>query len=272
MSSNPEVAGEARPSLAGSRVLVVGVANARSIAAGCARAYHAAGAVVGLTYLNDKARPHVEAVADRVKADFLVPYDACVPKTAEGMFDQIGRQWGRLDHLLHSIAYCPEEDLHRPVHRCSREGFLRAMEITCYSLVDLAGRAAEVMTDGGSVTTVSYLGSRRVLPGYNVMAPVKAALEATVRTLADELGPRRIRVNALSPGPIMTRAASGLEDFDRTVAKAEAVAPLRRLARPDDVGALAAFLAGPGATAMTGGVHFIDGGLHVRGWDDGDPR
>ncbi|NNU17549.1 enoyl-ACP reductase FabI [Parvularcula sp. ZS-1/3] len=257
--------------LSGAKILVTGVANQHSIAAGCAQAYVRAGAEVGLTYLNDKARFHVKTVADAVDAAFLCPYDARVPVTADGVFEEIGRTWGHVDHVLHSIAYCPLTDLLEPLHECSQEGFLEAMEITCYSLVDLARRSAAIMPKNGSITTVSYLGGQRVLPDYNVMAPVKAALEATVRTLAYELGPRGIRVHALSPGPMDTRAASGLEDFDRTMERARQVAPLRRLASPEDVGSFAAFLAGPGASATTGNVHFVDGGLHVMGWDDGDP-
>lgn len=271
MSSNRNGTLEHHRPLQGTKILVTGVANERSIAAGCAKAYVRAGAELGLTYLNDKAKPHVEPLSNELGAAFLCPYDARVPAMADALFDEIGHVWGHVDHVLHSIAYCPLTDLLRPIQECSREGFLEAMEITCYSLIEIARRAAEVMPEAGSITTVSYLGGQRVLPGYNVMAPVKAALEATVRTLASELGPRGIRVHALSPGPMETRAASGLEDFDRTMERARSVAPLRGLASPEQVGALAAFLAGPGAAAMTGGVHFVDGGLHVIGWDDGDP-
>lgn len=272
MSSSPSGSQTPHLPLSGTKILVTGVANEHSIATGCAKAYVQAGAEVGLTYLNDKAKSHVQTVAKAVKAAFLCPYDARVPATAEGVFDEITQTWGHVDHILHSIAYCPLTDLLKSLKECSRGGFLEAMEITCYSLVDLANRATRIMPDTGSITTVSYLGGQRVLPGYNVMGPVKAALEATVRTLADELGPRAIRVHALSPGPMDTRAASGLEDFDRTIERAQQVAPLRKLASPEEVGAVAAFLASPGASAMTGGIHFVDGGLHVLGWDDGDPR
>lgn len=269
MSSNPERAVSSH-SLDGTYVLVTGVANEHSIAAGCAKAYADQGAVVGLTYLNDKAKPHVERVAEAVNASFLVPYDARLPETLDSLAEHVAGDWGHVDHVLHSIAYCPLKDLLAPTYECSREGFLEAMEITCYSLISLAQKLAPLMPKGGSLTTVSYLGGQKVLPDYNVMGAVKAALEALVRTLAYELGPRGIRVNALSPGPMDTRAASGLEDFDRTMRRAEDIAPLRALATLEQVGSLAAFLASPGAAAVTGGIHFVDAGLNVMGWDDGN--
>ncbi|MEM9988944.1 MAG: enoyl-ACP reductase FabI [Pseudomonadota bacterium] len=255
--------------LNGAKILVLGVANPESIAAGCALSFHAAGAELAITYLNDKARPHVKRVAYEVEAEIFTPYDAQDHQTADALFDEIEVKWGRLDGVLHSIAYCPLEDLQRPIAECSASGFLTAMEITCHSLMDITRRSIPLMQEGGSITTISYLGGQVVLPDYNVMGPVKAALEATVRTLAVDLGPKHIRVNALSPGPMATRAASGLSDFDHTLKAAVQRAPLGRLATPDDVGAFAAFLASPLGASVTGGVHFIDGGLHKLGWDHG---
>ena len=243
--------------------VIVGVANEHSIAAGCARSMVEQGAEVALTYLNDKARPYVEPVANALGAGALLKLDVTKPDEMENAFAQLKEKWGRLDFLLHSIAYCPKEDLHAPVVDCSLEGFTAAMDISCHSFIRLARCARPLMQDGGALLTVSYYGAEKVVDHYNIMGPVKAALEASVRYLADDLGRSRIRVNALSPGPIVTRAASGIQHFDDLLNEAAERAPERRLATIEDVGAFAAFLASDGAAAITGGVHYVDNGYNV---------
>lgn len=249
--------------LSGKVGLVVGIANSHSIAAGCAKAYKAAGAELAVTYLNDKAKPFVEPVAGELASPLFAPYDYLDPATADRLFDGIREKWGRLDFLLHSVAYCPMEDLHAPLIECSGKGFAEAMQISCHSFIDLARRAVPLMENGGALTTVTYHGADEVFPHYNVMGPVKAALESSVRTLAADLGPKGIRVNALSTGPVPTRAASGLEDFKETLEDAQSRAPIRRLVTLEEIGGFAAFLASDPAAAVTGGVHYIDGGLNI---------
>lgn len=249
--------------LAGKVGLVVGVANTHSIATGCARAFRAAGAELALTYLDDRALPFVEPVSREVEAAVLAPLDVERDGQLEAVMDRISAAWGRLDFLLHAIAYCPSEDLHGRVVDCSRAGFARAMDISVHSLIRMTRLAEPLMRGGGSILTVSYYGAEKVVEHYNVMGPVKAALEATVRSLAAELGPKGIRVNALSPGPIATRAASGLDRFEDLLATARARAPERRLVTIEEVGAVAALLAGDAAQGVTGNVTFIDGGLNV---------
>ncbi len=249
--------------LAGKVGLVVGVANGQSIATGCARAFRAAGARLALTYLNDKARPHVEHVAAEVEAEILAPLDVVRDEELDVLFARVAASWGRLDFLLHSIAYCPREDLHGRVTDCSRAGFAAAMDVSVHSLIRMVRRAEPLMRGGGSVMTVSYYGAEKVVDHYNVMGPVKAALEASVRALAVELGPEGIRVNALSPGPVVTRAASGIDHFDDLVEAAKARAPERRLVTIEEIGHVAASLAADGARGVTGTITFVDGGLHA---------
>lgn len=249
--------------LQGKRGLVVGVANDQSIAWGCARALSAAGAELALTWLNDKARPHVEPLAQQLQAAITAPLDVSVPGQLEALFARIEREWGGLDFLVHSIAYAPQQDLHGRVTDSSSAGFAQAMDISCHSFMRMAKLAEPLMTQGGSLMAMTYLGAEEVIADYGLMGPVKAALEASVRYLAAELGPAGIRVNAISPGPLATRAASGIAHFDRLLADAETRSPLRRLASIDDVGALCAFLAGDGARAMTGGTLYVDGGYNI---------
>lgn len=249
--------------LQGKRGLVIGVANDQSIAWGCARALSAAGAELALTWLNDKARPHVEPLAQQVQATIMAPLDVSVPGQLEALFAQIGQQWGGLDFLVHSIAYAPQQDLHGRVTDSSAAGFAQAMDISCHSFMRMAKLAEPLMPQGGSLMAMTYLGAEEVIADYGLMGPVKAALEASVRYLAAELGPAGIRVNAISPGPLATRAASGIAHFDRLLADAETRSPLRRLASIDDVGALCAFLAGDGARAITGGTLYVDGGYNI---------
>lgn len=255
----------ATPSLQGRKGLVVGIANEHSIAWGCAQAFAAAGAELAVTWFNDKARPYVEPLALQLKAPITLPLDVEQPGQMEAVFEAITRQWGRLDFVLHSIAFAPRSDLHGRVTDCSREGFLRAMDISCHSFARMARLAEPLMPEGGSLMTMSYVGAEEVIPSYGVMGPVKAALEASMRYLAAELGPRGIRVNAISPGPLATRAASGIPQFDALLADAVQRAPLRRLVSLQDVGALCTFLAGDGARAITGSTLYVDGGHHILG-------
>jgi enoyl-[acyl-carrier protein] reductase I len=249
--------------LQGKRGLVIGIANEASIAAGCARAFARAGASIAATYLNAKALPYVKAVTDPLKCSILLPCDVRVPGQLESVFDAIQEQWGQLDFLLHAIAFAPVEDLHGRVVDCSAAGFSMAMEVSCHSFLRMAHLAEPLMSHGGCLLTVTFYGSERVVAHYNLMGPVKAALESAVRYTAAELGPKGIRAHAISPGPIRTRAASGIDRFDELLAAASAAAPERHLVDIEDVGALAAFLVSDGAKRITGTVIPVDGGQHV---------
>ena len=244
--------------------LVVGVANEQSIATGCARVFAREGATLAMTYMNDRALPHVRPVAEAVGAAELMPLDLAEPAQIDAVLDTIARRWGRLDFLLHSVAFCPKEDLHGRVVDCSADGFAQAMDISCHSFLRLVRRAEPLMRDGGSLLTVSYYGAEKVVENYNIMGPVKAALEGVTREVATELGPQGIRANVLSPGPIATRAASGIEDFDSLMQDAREHAPERRLVTIDEVGEVAAFLASDRSSGVTGSISYIDGGRHVR--------
>jgi enoyl-[acyl-carrier protein] reductase I len=256
---------EIRPILAGRRALVVGVANEHSIAYGCAKAFREAGAELAITWLNDKARPHVEPLAQALGAEIMAPLDVSVPGELEAAFDQVRERWGGLDILVHSIAFAPKEDLQGGLLDCSAEGFARAMDVSCHSFVRMARLAAPLMTSGGTMFAMSYYGATRVVPNYNVMGPVKAALEAACRYLAYELGPSDIRVHAISPGPLKTRAASGLKDFELMLNAAAAKSPLGELVDIDDVGFACAYLATDFARRITGGTTYVDGGANIVG-------
>lgn len=251
--------------LAGKKGLVVGIANDQSIAHGCARAFRAAGAELALTYLNEKARRHVEPCAHELGADLFLPCDVREEGQLEAVFEAIRERWGRLDFVLHSIAFAPREDLHGRVVDASAAGFGLAMDVSCHSFIRMARLAEPLMEAGGTLLTVTFYGSDRVVDRYNLMGPVKAALESSVRYLAAELGPKGIRAHALSPGPIRTRAASGIDRFDALLAAAAEKAPQHHLADIDDVGALARFLVSDAARRITGTVIPIDGGAHVMG-------
>jgi enoyl-[acyl-carrier protein] reductase I len=242
--------------------LVTGVANEHSIAAGCAQAFHDAGAELVLT-CREKSRRFVEPVAKAVEPRLLLPLDVETEGSLENVFDQIRSTFARLDFLLHSIAFCPKEDLHGRVTDCSREGFGRAMDISVHSFIRMARLAEPLMAKGGCLLTVSYYGAEKVVDHYNVMGPVKSALEGTVRYLAAELGPKEIRVNALSPGPLRTRAASGIDHFDELIDEARARAPERRLVTIEDVGAMATGLVSDFARNVTGSTCYVDAGYHV---------
>ncbi|MGC8475765.1 MAG: enoyl-ACP reductase FabI [Acetobacteraceae bacterium] len=249
--------------LRGRRGLVFGVANDASIAAGCARAFAAAGAELGISYLNDKARPFVATVAETLGATLLGPCDVRQPGQLEAVFAAARERWGGIDFLLHALAFAPREDLHGRVADSSAAGFALAMDVSCHSFIRMAHLAEPLMPNGGALLTVTFYGSERVVEHYNLMGPVKAALESAVRYLAAEFGPAGIRVHALSPGPIRTRAASGIDRFDELLARAAAEAPEHHLVEPDDVGALAAFLASDAARRITGTIVPVDGGQHL---------
>lgn len=249
--------------LEGKRGLVIGIANEHSIAAGCAQAFVREGAELAVTYLNDKARPYVEPVARDLNASLFMPLDVTSDTQMDALFAAIAAKWGRLDFLLHSVAFCPQEDLHGGVVDCSREGFGAAMDISVHSFIRLARRARPLMKNGGCLLTVSYYGAEKVVDHYNVMGPVKAALEASVKYMAAELGPEGIRVNALSPGPLRTRAASGIAHFDALIDEARARAPQRRPVTLEDVGNMAAGLASDAARNVTGNISYVDAGYHV---------
>lgn len=243
--------------------MVVGIANDQSIAFGCAEAFRTAGADLAITWLNDKARPYVEPLGQGLGAEIMLPLDVERPGELENVFAEIQSRWGRLDSLVHSIAFAPKEDLQGGLLDCSAAGFARAMDVSCHSFVRMARLAAPLMTSGGTMFAMSYLGASRVVPNYNVMGPVKAALEAACRYLALELGDRGIRVHAISPGPLKTRAASGLKDFERMLNDAIAQSPLHELVDIEDVGSACAYLASDYARRITGGTIYIDGGANI---------
>ncbi|MDQ5879214.1 MAG: enoyl-[acyl-carrier protein] reductase [Pseudomonadota bacterium] len=249
--------------LEGKKVLIVGVANEYSIAYGCAKAFHELGADVAITYLNEKARPFVEPLAKAVDAKIFAPLDVSQPGEMEALFKQIKKEWGELDVVVHSIASAKKEDIKGGLLNCSADGFAMAMDISVHSFVRMAKLAAPLMKNGGTMFAMSYLGARRVVPNYNVMGPVKAALEAACRYLAYELGPQKIRVHALSPGPLKTRAASGLKDFDMLLNQAVERAPVGELVDIMDVGFTCAYLATPYARRLTGDTMYVDGGVNI---------
>lgn len=251
--------------LAGQKALIVGVANDQSIAYGIAAALRRQGADLAITYLNAKAEPHVRPLAEALGAEIIAPLDVRSSDDTEALFGEIANRWGRLDTLVHSIAFCPKEDLHGRVVDCSAAGFAEAMDISVHSFLRLIRRSEPLMAAGGTCMTVSFYGAEKVVEHYNIMGPVKAALEAVTRYAAAELGPKRISVHALSPGPLKTRAASGIAEFDELLNAAAERAPTHLLATIEDVGAYAAFLASREAANVTGGVHAIDGGYSIIG-------
>jgi enoyl-[acyl-carrier protein] reductase I len=251
------------PLLEGKRVLIVGVANDQSIAWGCAKAFHALGAELAVTYLNDKAKKFVEPLAREVDARILMPLDVRVPGQMEAVFARIDKEWGRLDSLVHSIAFSPKDALGGRVIDVPQDGFLTTMDVSCWSFIRMAHLAEPLMKRGGTLFTMTYYGSQMVVKNYNIMGVAKAALECAVRYLAAELGPNGIRVHAISPGPLATRAASGIPEFDALLDKAKAKAPARSLVSIDDVGVATAFLAHDAARLITGETLYIDGGYHI---------
>jgi enoyl-[acyl-carrier protein] reductase I len=249
----------------GKRGLIVGIANEHSLAYGCAQHFRIAGADLAITYLNEKTEPYVRPLASELGSEIVLPCDVAVDGQLEAVFEKIATKWGRLDFVLHSIAYARADDLHGRIIDCSADGFAFAMQVSVHSFLRMAKLAEPLMTSGGCLLAMSYYGADKAVPHYNVMGPVKAALEAAVRYMAVELGAQRIRVNALSPGPVATRAASGIEHFDALLARAAKQAPEHRLVTLDDVGAYAAFLVSDDAKAITGNIAYVDAGYHVLG-------
>ncbi len=251
--------------LQGKKGLIAGIANKHSIAFGCAKVFRDAGAELAITYLNAKAEPYVRPLAERLASSIIVPCDVREPGQLEAAFSRIKEQWGRLDFLLHSIAYAPQADLHSRITDCSQAGFAMAMDVSCHSFIRMAHLAEPLMTQGGCLLTVTFYGAEKVVEEYNLMGPVKAALESSVRYMAAELGEKRIRVHALSPGPLKTRAASGIERFDELLERARTRTPEHRLVSIEDVGHVASFLVSDEAAALTGNIEYIDAGYHIVG-------
>ena len=249
--------------LRGKKGLIIGVANEQSIAWGCARACHAAGAKIAITYLNEKAESHVRPLAESIHAPIIEPLDVKNHLQMESLFHLIEKKWGELDFLIHAIAFAPKEDLHARVIDCSVEGFLTAMDISCHSFMRLARLAEPLMKKGGCLLTLSYYGGEKVVEHYGLMGPVKAALESSVRYMAAELGPKKIRVNALSSGPIATRAASGIDHFDDLLERARDISPEHADVSIDAVGAYARFLASDEGALVTGSVVYVDAGFNI---------
>ena len=252
-----------RPALKDSKALIIGIANQYSIAYGCAKAFRELGADLAITYINEKAKTYVEPLVKALEAPIFMPLDVGTPGMLEAVFERITKEWGKLDIVVHSIAFAPKEDLRGPLINCSVEGFKQAMDISCHSFVRIARLAAPLMKNGGTLFAMSYYGANKVVPNYNVMGPVKAALEACCRYLAYELGGKGIRVHAISPGPLKTRAASGLKDFDLLLNEAAQRAPIGELVDIMDVGFTCAYLATPYARRLSGETLYVDGGVNI---------
>ncbi len=251
--------------LAGKRGLILGVANNRSIAWGIAKAVTDHGAKLGLTYQGDALRKRVEPLAATLDADVFGHLDVTDPASMDAVFDRVKAEWGGLDFLVHAIAFSDKNELTGRFIDTSADNFQKSLAISCYSFVDIARRAEPLMNEGGSLLTLTYYGAEKVMPHYNVMGVAKAALEASVRYLAADLGPRGIRVNALSAGPIKTLAASGIGDFRYILKWNEYNAPMRRTVTIEEVGGAASYLVSPLSSAVTGEVHHVDSGYHVVG-------
>jgi enoyl-[acyl-carrier protein] reductase I len=251
--------------LATKKGLVIGIANDQSIAYGCSTMFRNQGAELAITYLNEKAEKYVRPLAEQLESPIFLPCDVQQPGQLEAVFEAIQARWGKLDFLLHSIAFAPRDDLHGRLVDSSLNGFTQAMDVSCHSFIRMAKLAEPLMNEGGCLLTLSYYGAEKVIPNYGLMGPVKAALESVVRYLAAELGPQGIRVHALSPGTIKTRAGSGIAGFDALIEETTRRTPGPNLATIDDVGALAAFLVSDTAKALTGSTYYIDAGYHVMG-------
>jgi len=252
--------------LAGKTGIVFGVANKRSIAWAIAQAWHKAGAKLAFNYQGERLKDNVEELAGTFGADTLIlPCDVTRDEDIASVFSAVGAKFGKLDLLLHSVAYAPKDALEGKFVNTSREAFRVAHDVSAYSLVALARAAAPLMTDGGSMVAMSYYGAEKVVPHYNVMGVAKAALEASTRYLAYDLGPQKIRVNCISAGPVNTLAARGISGFMEMLKHYEAHAPLKRNVTPDELGATGVFLASDGAAAITGQVLYVDAGYQIMG-------
>ncbi len=245
--------------------LIIGVANESSIAWGCAKAMYDLGAQIALTYLNDKAKKFVEPLALQINCPILINLDVQNDEEMTNLAHEIAQKWGKLDFIVHSIAFAPKEDIHGNLYESSRQGFLQAMDISCHSLMRLTKLLKPLMNDGGAILTFSYYGAHKVINHYNVMGPIKAALESSVMYLAKELGDDKIRINAISAGPVATRAASGLQDFSQLMAKSVENAPIHELISIEQIGDLASFLVSDSAKFITGQTIYIDSGYNIMG-------
>ncbi|MBZ0267344.1 enoyl-ACP reductase [bacterium] len=252
--------------LAGKKGLIVGVANERSIAWGIARRAAAAGAELAFTYQGEALLKRVTPLAEQVGASVLLPMDVTDDTQVDKAFASVGRQLGKLDFLVHSVAYADRSDLEGRTIETSREGFLKAMEISVYSLISLCRAAEPYLAPGSSILTLTYYGATKVVPNYNVMGIAKAALEASVRYLSVDLGAGGVRVNAISAGPIRTLAASGIAGMRTMLAQSADRSPLKRTVDIDDVGAAGLYFLSPLSKGVTGEVHFVDAGFNVTVW------
>lgn len=251
--------------LRGKKALIVGIANENSIAYGCAKLLKSAGADIAITYLNEKAKPHVDKISAELEPSIYLKCDVTDDQDLTNVFNEIGNKWQQLDIFVHSIAFAPKQDLQGPIIQCSKEGFLTAMDISCHSFIRMANLAQPLMKNGGSLFAMSFYGAEKVVANYNLMGPVKSALESVVRYLAVELGSRGIRVIAISPGPVQTRAASGISDFDKLLEQAKDRSPMQCLVDINDVGAMVTYLASDYAKHITGDTIYIDAGYHLLG-------
>ncbi|MBU6376516.1 MAG: enoyl-ACP reductase FabI [Bdellovibrionales bacterium] len=250
---------------AGQKALIIGVANERSLAWAIARELHQGGAELAFTYLGEALERRVRPLAESIGATIVEPCNVSDDQQMELLFKKLGEKWGKLDTVIHSVAFANREDLEGRFVDTSREGFRVAMDVSAYSLVALARYAEPLMTQGGSLLTLSYYGAEKVVPNYNVMGVAKAALEACVRYLAWDLGPKKIRVNAISAGAVKTLAAAGIRDFRSMLAAAAENTPLRETIHQEDVGRLGGFLCGPGGVHITGSTMYVDSGAHIMG-------
>ncbi|MGB7181723.1 MAG: enoyl-ACP reductase FabI [Burkholderiaceae bacterium] len=266
LMSNSSVSGTTTAlDLRGQKGLVVGIANEDSLAWSAARNFRDAGADLAITYLNEKAKVFVEPLARQLDASILLPCDVGHPDQLDAVFEAVRNRWGRLDIVFHAIAWASQAELHGRLIDCSAQGFSESMTTSCHSFIRMAKLAEPLMSPGGSLTTLTFVGAERVVDHYNIMGPVKAALESTVRYLAHELGPRGIRVNAISAGAIRTRAASGIKHFDEIITESSTKAPLRRVVEANEVGRAALFMASDYASGTTGEVLHVDAGFHTAG-------
>ena len=254
-----------QPLMAGKKGLIMGVANDRSIAWGIAKAAHAQGAELAFTYQGEALKKRVEPLAESLGSDTVFPCDVTNLNSVDALFDNLREKWGKLDFVLHAIAYSDKDELKGRYVDTSPENFSKSMMISCYSFTAICQRAAPMMTEGGSLLTLTYLGGERVVPHYNVMGVAKAALEASVRYLAEDLGSDGIRVNALSAGPMKTLASSGIGDFRYILKWNEFNSPLRRNVTLDDVGGSGLYLLSDLSGGVTGETHHVDCGYHIVG-------
>jgi len=251
-------------SLAGKRGIVLGVANSHSIAYGCAQVLRELGAELCVTYLNEKSKPFVQPLADVLSPALFLPCDVSKNGELEAVFMAAEQEWGTIDFVIHSIAWSPLSELQGRLVDSSQEGFCKAIDISCHSFIRAAKHAERLMKDnGGTLITMSYYGSEKVVAHYDMMGPIKAALESSVRYLAAELGEWNIRVHSISPGPMPTRAASGLTEFNELMDAAVAHSPLHQLGTPEDVGRMVAFLVSDWAKAQTGSLVYVDAGYNI---------